>query len=86
MLNSYGQQPKDFKTMMNTLESETDYLQNQVDYLATENNQLENELDQLNDEYDDYVATHEYSNLEYDEAQFDFYYILPEEQWFGIKF
>ena len=35
-------------------------------------------------EYDIYVADHQHTNSEYELAQFDFYYVKPKEQKFGV--
>lgn len=39
----------------------------------------------LENEHETYVSTHSYSNAEYDEARFDFYYSKPENQKFGVS-
>lgn len=59
-------------------------LQIQVNNLQIENSQLEGEIDSLSSKYDSYIADHHYSDDEYDEAQFSFYYINPEEQKLGV--
>jgi len=37
-----------------------------------------------NEEYYDYVFEHLYTNWEYEVARFDFYYVFPAEQQFGV--
>jgi len=56
---------------------ENDFLQNEVDYLTVENDFLQNEVDYLTVEY-------EYLEWQLDQAQFDFYYVFPPEQQFGV--
>jgi len=67
-----------------SLTTEVDDLQSEVDSLQIEKSQLESEIDWLNNKYDNYVATHEYSDWEYEDAQFYFYYVPPDEQKFGV--
>jgi len=76
------------QSQVDSLTIDNDDLQDEVDDLTTEINQLEDEVEWLNNVYDDYVADHHYSDSEYamvyDEAQFHFYYVKPEEQRFGV--
>lgn len=82
--SSLESEVSDLQTDKNNLTSLVSSLQTQVDDLQKENSQLESEIDWLNSEYDYYIATHQYANWEYEEARFDFYYVLPEEQKFGV--
>jgi len=65
-------------------------LQSQVGFLTTENDDLQDEVDDLTTEnnwlnlkYDNYVANHQYSDWEYEDIQFYFYYVEPEQK-FGV--
>ena len=95
IVNSLETETYDLQSQMNSLTSEKNSLQNQVESLTTENDDLQDEVDdltkensQLEDKYDLYVANHHYSDSEYamlyDEAQYHFYYVKPEEQKFGV--
>ncbi|MBE0525265.1 MAG: hypothetical protein IBX40_13185 [Methanosarcinales archaeon] len=58
-------------------DSEYDSLQSEYDnYMA---NHHHTDL-----QYNSYVTNHQYTNSEYDEAFFFFYYVKPEEQKFGV--
>jgi|GEM_PF-7082022 len=46
---------------------------------------LEFEARWLDDAYESYVASHEYSNQQYEQAKFHFYYIASSEQEFGVS-
>lgn len=61
-----------------------DSLQSQVNTLQTDKDYLQTQINTLQCEYDNYVATHHYSDSEYNETQFSFYYVKPEEQKFGV--
>ena len=60
-----------------------DSLQDQMGTLQTDNNRLRSEIDSLNSEFDNYVATHHYTDDEYDEALLSYYYV-EREQKFGV--
>lgn len=53
--------------------------------LRTEVEGLESEINWLDDSYEIYVSTHEYSNWQYEQAKFEFYYLVPSEQEFGVS-
>jgi len=71
------------QNQIDTLTTENEDLQDEVDDLTTENSQMEDEIDWLNYRYDNYVADHQYTNWDYDEIQFYFYYVEPEQK-FGV--
>ena len=73
----------DLQKEVESLTTEVNDLQSQVDSLQTEKSQLESEIVWLNYKYDNYVATHEYPNWEYEDIQFYFYYVEPEQK-FGV--
>lgn len=63
-------------------------LQNQIDTLERDKSQLESQISDLHSEinwlnfsYDNYVATHHYTDSEYYEVRFSFYYVKPEQKY-----
>jgi len=77
------EQADSWELFADLLTAENEDLQDEVDDLTTENSQLEDEVDWLNYKYDNYIANHQYSNLEYEDIQFYFYYVETEQK-FGV--
>jgi len=51
--------------------------------LQSEINNKQNQISSLNSQFNYYKANHQYTDEEYDEARFDFYYVKPEQK-FGV--
>ena len=90
-VNNLETDKTELQNQVDSLQIQKDTLQNQLNLLnATYQNYVSthshsnSEYDSLQSEYDSYVANHQYTNSEYDEAFFSFYYVVPEEQKFGV--
>ncbi|MFX0107974.1 MAG: hypothetical protein ACFE7R_06810 [Candidatus Hodarchaeota archaeon] len=59
-------------------------LLNRSKSLQTQVDDLQKELDSLNSKRSNYASTHLYTNSEYDEAFYSFYYMKPERRKFGV--
>lgn len=65
------------ENQINTLTEDNDDLQSEIDYLTTINDYLQSRVDTLTEQNDNLL-------WEINDAQFYFYYVLPEEQNFGV--
>jgi len=78
-------------SQVTNLETQKSSLQNEIDSLNSNFNSLKSKYDSYvatytitKEKYDDYVSEHLYTNEEYESARFDFYYVVPAEQKFGV--
>ena len=77
----------DYESQIESLDSQIATLQSQVNSLQTDKSTLEGQVTSLQDEIDGLLDEIDwlYSLIsEYDEAMFFFYYVVPEEQKFGV--